>query len=1194
MHLKQIELIGFKSFAERTVLSFNPGIAVIVGPNGCGKSNILDAIRWVLGEQSTRELRTTQMSEVIFNGSENRSPLGMAEVTITFDNHDGRLPIDYSEVQVTRKIYRSGEGEYFLNKASCRLKDISELFMDTGIGTDSYSIIGQGKIDLIISTHPEDRRFLFEEVAGIVKYKTRRKIAVRKLEAAEQNLLRLHDVIAEVERQLRSLKRQAQIAQRYLNLTQKLKELEVRNTWFLYNDLQEKIHDLKQKLNEKKQNYQTDLDRFTQLESQEEENYLQRTEIEKALSDKRELLHEVETQLEHLESQLELHQKELEFLNSQKKSTEQDKESLFTRLQEIEAEIAQLEQKKIEISQQVKQLESVLEQFKQEEEEQLLYIQRLEIEFNQKQQFLLEQIQSKNQIQSRIQVLQSQQQSLQKQIAEIQETIQKNQELFQNLEQEKEALSEEIQEKNQQIDLQAKKIEQINGELRETQQQIYEEDKKHQHLRELLSSLEARFNSLNELRERYEGFASGVRAVMNAKNEGILVGEQILGPIGDLIRTERGYELAIESALGGNINNIVVQTADAAKIAIAFLKEHWAGRVTFLPLDTLRPGTTESYPELQQYSGWMGPAIQFVHSDEEIVPALQYLLYNTYLVQTIDDALQIARKHKHYPKLVTIDGEIVNQSGAVTGGRTKHESHGLLTRTAEIEELQQQQEKIKQEIQSSQNQSNQLNKLLSKTQKQIHELHEEKDKYSREIQQLQIEHARIIAQQEQISRQLEQLQISLTELENETIKLSIEMSRTGEEANLVLQDDTQLKAEIQQKQFELNEQRQILEQKRQHATELRVQFTSVMSQLQEIDNSIARLKNESDKLVSSSDDSAQKIQNFLAKIQSTHEKIAETRTQLAQLSESRQKAQQELVQAQEKYQNYIQSYEQTSQTIKELRSQLQQKQEELHRLELELSQFCQQSDFLRQRILEEYQMDLDAITDNEVGADEWDETERNQQIEQVKQQIQRMGTVNPMAVEEYEELLKRYEFLSTQEKDLNQAKEKLQEVIRRIDETVLTMFTQTFKQVAEHFKEFYRRLFNGGHARIYLIDEQDPLESGIEIEAHPPGKKPQSIHQLSGGEQALTAIALLFAIFKTKPSPFCILDEVDAPLDDSNISRFLEIVKEFARDSQFIIITHNKQTMASADAIIGITQQERGVSEIISVQLKEFLESTTV
>ncbi len=1192
MYLKQIELIGFKSFAERTVLSFNPGTTVIVGPNGCGKSNILDAIRWVLGEQSTRELRTTQMAEIIFNGSENRSALGMAEATISFDNHDGKLPVDFSEVQITRKVYRSGEGEYFLNKVPCRLKDITELFMDTGIGTDSYSIIGQGKIDLIISTHPEDRRYLFEEAAGIVRYKSRRKIALRKLESAEQNLLRLHDIIAEVERQLRSLKRQAQIAQRYRNLIQKLKELEVRNSWFIYNTLQEKIHDFKQELNEKKQNYITELDRLTLLETQEEQNYLQRSEIEKNLSNKREYLHEVESKLEHLESQLGLHQKEIEFLNMRKKSSEEEKDAFLQRIQEIETETTNLEQKKIELTQHIQQLEMALQTLKQEEDQQLLSIQQTEIELQQKQQFLLEQIHSKNQIQSRIQVLQSQQQTIEKQRAETQETIHNNQEIYQKLEREKQELLEVIQGQEQEIRQISEEIDKVKQTLQNTEQKIHQEEEKYQGFREALGRLEARLNSLNELREKYEGFASGVRAVMNAKNEGILGGEQILGPVGDLIRTEHGYELAIESALGGNINNIIVKTAESAKIAIAFLKEHWAGRVTFLPLDTLRPGTTDSYPELQQYPGLIGPAIDFVYSEKEITPALQYLLYNTYLVKTIDDAIQIARNHQYYPKLVTRDGEVINQSGAVTGGRTKHESRGLLSRVSEIEELQEQQKKIQQEIQINRERISQFKEQTSSLQEKIHFLQERKNMFLNEIQQKQIEHARVIAQQEQIQHILLQIQHSQKDIENEIARIKNEMTKTDEEASTILHDDTQLKEEIQQKQIQLQELREWLEQKRQKATELRVQSTSIQSQIQEIDNNIIRLKNEYNRITSSTDESKQQIQDFIYEIKSLHEKVSETRTQLAQLNELRQKAQQEFVQTQEQYQQHIQSFEQTTKTIKELRQHLQQEQEKLHQLELDYSQIRQQSDFLRQRILEEYQIDLDPLSASEVGADEWDETERNEQIEQIRQQIQRMGTVNPMAVEEYEELLKRYDFLSTQQKDLHQAKEKLQEVIRRIDETVLSMFTQTFKQIGEYFKEFFRRLFLGGHARIYLIDENDPLESGIEIEARPPGKKPQSIHQLSGGEQALTAIALLFAIFQNKPSPFCILDEVDAPLDDTNIGRFLEIVKEFSRNSQFVIITHNKQTMTCADAIIGITQQERGVSEIVSIKLNELVDST--
>lgn len=1193
MYLKQIELIGFKSFPERTVLVFNPGITAIVGPNGCGKSNILDAIRWVLGEQSARELRTFQMAEVIFNGSEHRSPLGMAEVTLTLDNHDGQLPIEYSEVQVTRRVYRSGEGEYFLNKSPCRLKDITELFMDTGIGTDAYSIIGQGKIDQIISTHPEDRRELFEEVAGIVKYKSRRKIAIRKLESSEQNLLRLGDIIAEIERQLRSLKRQAHLAQRYRNLVQRLKELEIRNAWFAFNSLQERIRDQSQFLTEKKEQLQQLLNTLHQLEAEEEESLWKRQEIEKHLTERRETHYQIESSLEQLESQLELISKEIEFTQYRIQSAEEERTQLLDSVDRIAHQMAEQEKERQFHIQRQEELNRLIQQYKEEEQQLLDELQKTESELAEKQKWLLEEITSKSQHQTLIQSLEIQRQNILKQQDELRQQLSHITHQYEVLNKEQSELEVQIRTVQDTVEQTEREIQQCEDKQKELNDIHQKEVKSLQQLRESMTRLEARLYSLQELREKYEGYTAGVRAIMSAKNEGILLGEHILGPIGDLIQTERGYEVAIESALGANINNIVVRTADSAKLAIAFLKERWAGRVTFLPLDTLRPGTMETFTELDSAPGVVGPAIKYVHVEEELLPAVQYLLYNTYIVQTIDDAIHIAKTSTRYPRLVTLDGEVITPSGAVTGGRTRHESRGVLTRVTEIQDLQHQLANLQEEIHQAITKISEIEQNLSEIQQQLNRSQQHKSERISEIQSLQIQSARIHAQLEQIKHQEQTVQSSLSQLETELQRLDEERKQMEEQTPHRLRDDAKLREEIDQLQAGVNLIRARIEQKRSQLSEIRIQLTQVQSHVTEIEHTIARLQHEQIQHRADAEAIAYQILELSQLLEGKQEQIKSVREQLSALSEQRAHAQREMVATQEQYQQYIQKFEETNRHIKELRQTTQAIQEQQLQMEVELSRLNQQAEFMRERILEEYQVDLSTLTYSEVGADEWDETERAQQIEQIKQQIQRMGTVNPMAIEEYEQLQQRYEFLIAQQKDLVQAKEKLQEVIRKIDETVLSLFTQTFKQVNEHFKEYFRRIFGGGHARLYLADESDPLESGIEIEARPPGKKPQSIHLLSGGEQALVAIALLFAIFKTKPTPFCFLDEVDAPLDDNNISRFLELVKEFTQTSQFIIITHNKQTMAQADAIIGITQQERGVSEIISVKLKE-LEETNV
>lgn len=1187
MYLRQVELIGFKSFADRTIISFNPGITAIVGPNGCGKSNILDAIRWVLGEQSSRELRTLQMADVIFNGNDHRPPLGMAEVTLTLDNHDGKLPIDFSEVQITRRVYRSGEGEYFINKSSCRLKDIIELFMDTGIGTESYSIIGQGKIDLIISTHPDDRRQIFEEAAGVQKYKSRRRIALKKIELAEQNLLRLHDVIAEIERQLRSLKRQAQLAQRYRTLQNTLRELELRNAWFNFNLLQGEIEDERNLLNEKKLSYEETKKILAQLESQVEEIHLNRINFEKEVITYRERIYQTESEMERLENELNLCLKEIEFLQMNLKSNEKTQLDRENRLLSIEDEILKLNESKGKLTEKIEQIKKDLSVLQSEEESILQSISQLQGRIQEHQRLLIDQINSKNRLQSKLEILQTQQENIKRQISEIEEKIALLTVKLRDIDGEKAELEAQLQRMESDKEMISLKIADKEKELENITKKIREKEETLQKERETYGRLEARLNSLKELRDRYEGYTNGVRAVMNAKNEGILGGEQILGPIGDLIKVTPGYELAIESALGANINNIVVRTAEHAKLAIAFLKENWAGRVTFLPLDTLKPGVSEQCEQINNLGGIIGPAIEYVDAPDEITPALQYVLFNTYIVRTIDDAINIAKSYQRHPKLVTLDGEVITPAGTVTGGRTKHESRGLLSRASEIENLELQLSDKAEIIETLIREIQELSSYQKDIQTQLQLLQDELSQRDKSIQDLKIDLAKIITNQEQIGQQVNSLKVNAESLNSELNRIHIERSSIGENYNVEMIDESAIKEEISKLEKELSELGVSIDIKRKQITDLRVLLTEQVSLYQDAERQINKLLQEKEDIYNSLAQSKSQNNETMMRIQNLQQKISENREKLSELNKTRELFHTEMLRIQGNYQDSIEAYEKVTVRIRELRSEVQQKQEEIHSLELHLSQLLQQSEFLRTKIIDEYKVDIQSLTETQVGTDEYDENERAQQIEHIKQQIQRLGTVNPMAIEEYEETQKRYQFFVDQQKDLTQARDKLKEVIDKIDATVLTMFTKTFREIGENFKEYFRRLFGGGHARIYLIDENDPLESGIEIEAKPPGKKPQTIHQLSGGEQSLTAIALLFAIFKTKPSPFCILDEVDAPLDDSNINRFLEIVEEFARESQFILITHNKQTMARADAIIGITQQEKGVSEVISVKLKE-------
>ncbi|HPU96540.1 MAG TPA: chromosome segregation protein SMC, partial [Candidatus Hydrogenedentes bacterium] len=689
MYFKRIILHGFKSFADRTVLELSPGITCIVGPNGSGKSNILDALRWALGEQSAKALRGSSMQDVIFNGTAHRPAMGMAEVVLGFDNADLQLPVEYTEVEVCRRVYRDGEGEYLLNKMPTRLRDIQELFMDTGIGTNAYSLIGQGKVDMIISSRSEDRRFLFEEAAGIIKYKNRKKLAARRLESADQNMVRLGDIIAEVERQMRHLKRQVNAAARYRELTEELKTLELRNAWLQHNELLNRLDDIRMQVGDAQEKYAASSAELASLESEAEQLNLRRLELDRELAACREQEAALDAEMERAEREIALARQEISF------STR--------RIEEIQGECAALEQKlgadmpDLAAAHDLAALEQTLESARQE----LETLQSRLAEADQSARAAEEHLETlrsaatsattaRHRTESELNGVLSTLSALEQQITELRAQQSAQAELLAALAEREAAARHALQTAREVLNEVEITRSGMAGRRSELTEQARALEQARQEKRETRSALEARLRSLRELRDRYEGFAGGVRAIMLARQQGLTDMEGIIGPVGDLIGAEKGFETAIEAALGGNINNVVTRDADAAKRAIAFLKEHQAGRVTFLPLDTIRSGGTDDGEPLPGEPGVIGWATRYVSCPAELRPAMEYLLYNTAIVRDIDDAIRIARKERKYPRLVTLEGEVVSPAGAVTGGRTRHESRGLIGRAAEIEELERQ------------------------------------------------------------------------------------------------------------------------------------------------------------------------------------------------------------------------------------------------------------------------------------------------------------------------------------------------------------------------------------------------------------------------------------------------------------------------------------------------------------------------
>ena len=1187
MHFKQLKMTGFKSFADPTVVRMEPGTTAIVGPNGCGKSNILDALRWALGEQRAKELRGGSMQDVIFNGSEDRQAMGMAEVTATFDNSDSALPVDFSEVEITRRVYRSGESEYLINRAPCRLKDIQELFMDTGISTQGYSMVGQGKIDLIVSSKPDERRQVFEEAAGVIKYKTRKRLALRRLDSAEQNLVRLQDIIAEVERQMRTLKRQVNAAIRYRELTEQLRDVEIRAAWLQWRHFTQEVARLKEKFAKAQDSFEKLSAENTALEARSEEISLARLEVDRVLQARRESVHGIDNEMERLEKQIALITQQVAFGVQQVEQAEQERAALeeravaiAERIEETKALVAGMDDNRSSQTESANALHDRHEELKAAVIEADARVEDLRRQSNERVNTHARTVSDAEALSEQIQGIDTQLQSLHEREGREQHEREQRAVDLDNAHQgearARENLERTERERQEALAGHAEKAQALRA-LQELWQTKREEH----------SRLDARLASLRELRDNYEGFAHGVRAIMKEKQDGEQTLQGIIGPAGDLVSADAKYEQAIEAALGGSINNIIVENADDARRAVDFLKRERAGRVTFLPLDIIRGGRGDEGKNLLGKPGVIGPALDFVQYESHLGKAVEYLLHSTLLVETLEDAIQIARVESRTPKMVTLDGEVVTSSGAVTGGRTKHESRGLLGRSAEIEDLEMRGQGLLTELARMQEERTALDEALQTLEQTAKNLDETGTGFRNEVNEFGVAIARCSTELENLAESIASLGAQRQELTARRDLLEERRNAALAKADELQTDDESLQRQLAEAQDAAADARDNLAKCAAELSDLRVTAAELTQQQEEARRNLQREQQLHAETLAEAKRREESAAAIVAQRGELEEQVAGNLERQKALSEGIEEARKKVVDAENQRQQLLDEGEKIDGTLRARRDELRAAQTEVHQTEIQLRHDEDQIQFYQQRIADEYSVSLPQLTEEEVGTDEYGDKERTKLVAELRKQIQRMGEVNLMAIDEYEALEQRYTFLTTQAEDLRQARETLLGVVARSDKKIRDLFMDTFDKIAKSFQETFRQLFNGGQARVYLLDPDDPLESGIEIEARPPGKKPTNISLLSGGERAMTAVALLFSIFRAKPSPFCILDEVDAPLDDANIGRFLTLLEEFTAQSQFVIITHNKQTMARAHALYGVTQQERGVSTLVSVRFDE-------
>lgn len=1201
MYLEEVVLSGFKSFPDKINLTFLPGITVIVGPNGCGKSNLIDAIRWSLGEQSAKHMRGDSMEDVIFNGNRNRKPLGMAEVSLRFVDPAGLLPLEHSEIFITRRVFRSGEGEYFLNKKLCRLRDIQELFMDTGVGARGYSIAEQGKIDLIINARPEERRTLIEEAAGITKYKARKKATLEKLEATRVNLTRVQDIILEVERQLESVKRQVKKAERYQNYLNEIKTLQVQLYSFRRRNLEERLE-------QSALSMQTLQEEVAQLEG--EISTLQEEIIRRKgqLRDREKALQTVREQLRETVNAIQIHENKIERLQQQivdQKVMLEKGDEILSRLKKERDKTAHEAQTqkahREELSQEIINLKQDLEVREEQVRvgsSQLSEAQsQLDKEKGQLLNLLMEITKANNLI------------------LRLKKDWERTSLNLAKLEKERKVVEAETKEKKveletfkgavQELQEKGKKLNKTEFLLMEKVQSIEKMlqkfDKKIGLLKDRLSLDRSRYESLKELQKTYAGFKEGTRSLLLNPDLSKKLG--IRSTLLDLIKVESGYEITLEAFLGDKIQTLLVENYQKGIDAIKFLQETKSGRGYFMPFN--KEGKRENpVSSFQDDLNVISKASDLVECDGEFKDVITALLDRVVVVENLESALQVHQKNSSLI-CVTRSGEVLDSQGILFGGTSPGPESGFLIRKGELEKLQQQIKSYELGLQKLFQIEGEIQNKLQFYQSALKTL--EKTQREQEIDLINKEN--VVSQ---LERDLERLRTRLEFIESEKSQINQELAGFEGESSKTLQARQALEEKKVEKEEKITDLQTKIQQVQEHhnrslseLTDRKVQYTALKEKIRGIEQDIKRLTEQDQSLSLQIDETKERLVTAQNRREEYEMAIQETQDALENLSSTKEELEEREKSYHEKYTLASQELGNMEQTLKEREEVYRIAHEKLKREEIKTAELRVMLDHIKERIVSELGLprgdgEIPLISPSpqlpipQLSHSPDFESELEKSIDNLKGKLASLGNVNLAAIEEYQELKERYDFLSTQRTDLTESLDSLYATIQKLDNTTETRFMEAFNTINRSFKDVFQKLFEGGFAELRLTEPTNVLETGIEILAQPSGKRLQKISLMSGGEKALTSIALLFSIFLIKPSPFCILDEVDASLDDANVDRFLNLLQELSRNTQFIIITHNKRTMETANLIYGVTMEEPGVSKIVSVQLETMKDSRGV
>ncbi len=1184
MYLKRLEIRGFKSFADKTVVDLQKGLNTVVGPNGSGKSNISDAVLWVLGEQSARTLRGSRMEDVIFSGSSTRRPLGMAEVILILDNSDGTLPLDYQEVSIKRRLYRTGDSEYFINNTICRLKDIHDLLVDTGLGKEAYSLIGQGRIDEVLSVRGEDRRAVVDDAAGIVKYKNRKKEAARKLDETRQNSIRVQDILAELEAQLEPLAHEAEKAARYLIYKTEADELEISMAASSIRRLALDLNEHKDR-RDKKQNDWTSMEAdIADTETKLENTQLHLVEVEQVLEDKLKELYQHQSQLERTETDLIHNAEQVESLSSQKEKLQGDIRDLATESSESEERIRELKDSLEQVRTSLRELEDVLSLENHSYEEVLREIGSREMDLEARKDLLLDQMNRAAEMRHQIRSLEQDITRLDSEkLRKEKEKVRLNEEI-ELLAADRKKIADSLagnQEKsNRQVnilrdleskkDICTKKINALNQDRTLLEQEV--------------SQMDSRLHLLEEMIKDYEGYHKGVRSVLTAAKKNRLKG--VCGVVSELFSTEARYEQAVATALGATLQNIVTESSKDAEDAIAMLKTTSGGRSTFLPLDVIQPHRrSELLLMMSKENGILGLASDLVQTDERYNPIKEYLLGQIVVASELEYAQQAARKSQFRIRFVTLDGDMISPGGAMSGGSRVGNQASLLGRDREVNEL-------KVSLEHVRKKRSQCSEKIRKSQDELSTMEKQwvaESKIRDDLSIVIAESNKRLEQNEyqkiQLDKQHQIIQTEMQDIDGMKADSLQKMDRLNHELAGEQERTTQMEMEISQLQLQLEGEIRAKEDITSKVTENKVTLATVRQKEAGLLDQV-RVQ---EQILKGYRDRRDRTSGELKTLEMRMATLADKHVELEKLKDRLMKKKMEMDAEAAKIRHQRQALSDgiadTERRVKRVRRRAGDAQTEIHQLDMDIARREMEIDSLAQKLQQQFGLTSEAAALRVTKIHDEDEAKATLQI--LRDYMDALGTVQLGAVEEQRRVLERYRFLNTQYADLEEAQRGLQQVIHEIDKVMKKKFLETFNRIRISFNDVVHRLFEGGKGDLILTDPDNPLDSGLEITVQPPGKKLQNLTLMSGGEKALTAISLLFAVLLTRPASFCVLDEIDTSLDEANVDRFAAFLRELVRDTQFIVVTHRKGTMETADVMYGVTMEESGVSKLISVRFAE-------